>query len=565
MFKTYESDVKKKKLFFGKLSFDTLQTEPGLASLPNYANIFVSKWVTTTFNETIILPYESNGFYDGTIDWGDGKIVLNNYYNRTHIYEKPGTYQIEISGNVVGFKFNNTGSKNKIVEILNWGKLRGLNNSNLSMFYGCTNLKLNNVSDSLNLIGVNNISSMFYNCTSITTINNINNWDTSSVTDMSGIFIGATNFNQDISNWDVSKVMNMTYMFYLASSFNQNLSNWNVSACTAMNGMFFRAASFNQYLGDWNISNVSSMNYMLNQSGLNVLNYSNTLIGWASLPSIQSNVTLGASGLIYSDYAKYARNTLTAATNNWTILQDIRAPFISEWRTTQINEQIQLPYWSAGGYTGTIDWGDGTFSNNNYNSRFHTYTNPGRYVIKISGDVTGFKFSLVPYTNARQIVEIKQWGPVRGNPASNSNSEMFEKCDNLTLSEISDIINLNQITNINGMFKYCDSITQINNLENWKTDSVQQMESVFLSAFNFNQNLGSWNVSGVTSMYQILKNTGLSSQNYSDTLIGWSSLPILQSGVSLGANNLKYQNIATTARNVLTNTYLWNITDSGLV
>lgn len=536
MFKTYESDVKKKKLFFGKLSFDTLQTEPGLASLPNYANIFVSKWVTTTFNETIILPYESNGFYDGTIDWGDGKIVLNNYYNRTHIYEKPGTYQIEISGNVVGFKFNNAGSKNKIVEILNWGKLRGLNNSNLSMFYGCTNLKLNNVSDSLNLIGVNNISSMFRNCTSITTINNINNWDTSSVIYMSNIFNGITNFNQNISNWNFSKVVNMDYMFYSASSFNQDLSNWNVSALTSAVGM-------------------------LDYCGMNVLNYSNMLIGWSEIPNLQNNVTLGANQIYFSDYSSYARNYLTGATKNWTITNDLRAPFISVWKTTTINEWVELPFVVSGTYTGKIYWGDGTMSNNMYSQRLHQYSNPGIYTITISGDVKGFRFSNTGDKN--KILEIKQWGPLVG--TSNSNFEMFKGCTNLLLNQVSDIINLSGITNIRSMFQDCNSITQIKNLENWKTDSVQQMQSIFLNDINFNQNIGSWNVSGVTSMYQILKNTGLNSQNYSDTLIGWSSLPILQSGVLLGANNLKYQNIATTARNVLTNTYSWNITDSGLV
>ena len=46
--------------------------------------------------------------------------------------------------------------------------------------------------------------------------------------------------------------------------------------------------------------------------------------------------------------------------------------------------------------------------------------------------------------------------------------------------------------------------------------------------------------------------------NYNQTLIGWSSLPTLQSSVPLGANGLEYCD--ATARSVLTDTHGWTIT-----
>jgi hypothetical protein len=62
---------------------------------------------------------------------------------------------------------------------------------------------------------------------------------------------------------------------------------------------------------------------MLNNTAMNTTNYSNTLIAWASLPSIKTNVTLGASGRTYSiSTAQASRNTLTGSPNNWIITGD---------------------------------------------------------------------------------------------------------------------------------------------------------------------------------------------------------------------------------------------------
>ncbi|MBN1216190.1 MAG: DUF285 domain-containing protein, partial [Candidatus Lokiarchaeota archaeon] len=171
----------------------------------------------------------------------------------------------------------------------------------------------------------------------------IGNWDVSSVIRMDGMFSYATSFDQYIGDWNVSRVTNMYYMFSFASSFNQDISNWNISLVTDMGCMFQFATSFNQSIGNWDVSSVTDMSYMfsnahsfdqdisnwnvclvanmasmLTYTALSTTNYDKLLIGWWSLPSLQSGVTLDVGTKKYSASAATARLNIIN-TYGWTI------------------------------------------------------------------------------------------------------------------------------------------------------------------------------------------------------------------------------------------------------
>ena len=87
--------------------------------------------------------------------------------------------------------------------------------------------------------------------------------------------------------------------------------------------------------------------------------------------------------------------------------------FISTWRTTASSETVTLPYEAAGTYSGTIDWGDGTTSNNSYTDRAHTYATAGDYVISITGVTTGFRFANTG--DKTKIRSVQSWGTLMAN------------------------------------------------------------------------------------------------------------------------------------------------------
>jgi surface protein len=250
----------------------TLTPTPTLTLTPSPSFIptipFISIWRTTGSSETITLPYENTGTYNGTIDWGDGNTSVNSYANRTHTYTTPGDYIITISGDCVGFRFNDSDDKIKIIEITQWGNKFRLGNTGNAYFYGCSNLTLTGVTDTLNLTGTASLISMFGGCINITTIPHINSWDMSGVQNTALMFFN-TKFNSDISNWDMSNVDTMNLMFAINAEFNQNINGWDVSNVTNMSSMFFSATSFNQDISSWNVSGVTNMSSMFSNSPFN--------------------------------------------------------------------------------------------------------------------------------------------------------------------------------------------------------------------------------------------------------------------------------------------------------
>jgi hypothetical protein len=91
---------------------------------------------------------------------------------------------------------------------------------------------------------------------------------------------------------------------------------------TYMNSMFGGATAFNQSLGAWDISEVIDMSNMLDDSGLSVANYDATLNGWADIQQAkQSNVTLGAAGLYFSNNGSSAHSDLQCG-SGWQIIDE---------------------------------------------------------------------------------------------------------------------------------------------------------------------------------------------------------------------------------------------------
>ena len=299
-------------------------------------------------NTQFALPLVSTGTYNFVVNWGDGTsntITTWNQAQTTKTYTVIGTYNIKITGTLIGWQFNNTGDRLKLLSINSWGNLR-LGTTQGGYFYGCGNLTLTSVSDVLNLTGTTSLLDAFRSCTSLTTVNRINEWNVSAVTNMQTTFAGATAFNQNISSWNTQAVTTMNSMFSFALAFNQDIGGWNTSNVTNFSNMFNNATAFNQDIGGWNTSAVTSMNNMFNSATAfnqnigawnvsNVTNFSSFMNGktpttfsatnldaiyngWSSR-AVKPNLSITFGTAKYTSAGQAGKNILTGAPNNWSI------------------------------------------------------------------------------------------------------------------------------------------------------------------------------------------------------------------------------------------------------
>ncbi|MFZ6010985.1 MAG: BspA family leucine-rich repeat surface protein, partial [Bacteroidota bacterium] len=509
---------------------------------------FATTWTTT--DGQITIPTFSGESYDYDVFWfnqtnpgtAEGYVGgATGDYTITGL-ENGSVYRVEISRTFPRIYFNDSGDKNKILTIEQWGSIAWTSMANA--FMGCGELTLGSPGFP----------------------------DLSNVTDMSYMFANTSKMNGDLSGfqfvtWDVSSVTNMSHTFY-------------------------QAIAFNQPLIFWDISQVTDMTDMLSGSSLSTQAYDETLSGWSEKTGPESQVptgiTLGADGLTFCE-GKDARQTLIdeygwvfigdgAATDvdpvpdlyylpalsseeaitslipptakaqcgtvtvegvtdavlpitetttiTWTYTDEfnnqatqeqlvfIGRPFITRWQTFNFDDigAVQLPlnndYLEE--YNFSVDWGDGSVDETAYTAEwiydngtypFHIYSEPGTYTIAISGAFPAQNYFEVIEPDMLQSIE--QWGDIEWKSMEFAFLGAFNATNNAT-----DAPNLTNVSNLSYMFSGASSI---------------------------NANFGNWNISTITNMEGMLDNTGLSVKNYTQTLNSWATQTGISESVVLGA------------------------------
>jgi surface protein len=303
-------------------------------------------------NTKFTLPTSAGSTYNYNIDCDGGGSYdgINVKGDFTCEYSVAGSYTITIDGTFPHIYFNNSGDKEKILSVEQWGT--GVWDSMEGAFYGASNLVVND-NKKPNLSHVTNMSLMFASAISFNS--SIGDWNTSHVTDMSLMFKSATAFNQDINSWDTSNVTDMNSMFYQAFSFNQSLSHWDTSKVENMSHMFEYASIFNQNIENWNTANVKNMSYMFKSAQ----KFNQNIDNW-DLSSIED-----------MDIMFYNALDFDQDVGNWSFENNTNVTYMFKYASS-FNQDISHWDFSKLTFFATM-FADGNVSTNNYDKLLNAF------------------------------------------------------------------------------------------------------------------------------------------------------------------------------------------------
>ena len=360
-------------------------------------------------------------------------------------------------------------NKDKIIDILEFGPLQININA---AFSGCTNLKLNSVTDTPNITSPTAAAYMFDGCTSLTQINLSNNWNVSGMTTFVRMFNECTSFNSNISNWNVSNCRNFSRMFFNCYLFNNGqlpgdaspgMNNWQIPITSPQNiltvSMFEGCRAFNQTISSWNVIRVLNMSRMFFDCRL----FNSSLSNWERI----SPNTSSLSGVTNMDgMFKSAHN----------FNQDI-----GDWNLSGLTRMTEM-------------FMDAVSFNNGGSSNINNLNLPN--VNRMNGL---FSRSLSTLSAMTFNQNIGDW-----------------------------LLNANFVDDISGMFENSDAFNNggSSDINNWNISNITVIDNLFNGATSFNQNIGNWNISGLNDLNSMFRNATSFDNGGSPDINNWDTTNI---------------------------------------
>jgi surface protein len=520
------------------------------------AQAFVTTWKTDnpgpSDDFTITIPIVSEIYYNFQVSWGDNSSEVFTGFGSelivSHTYSSVGTYTVSIDGDFPRIYFNQSGDRQKILEVAEWGEIEW--QSFESAFHGCSNLQVTAL-DAPNLSNVTSLKRMFRNASLLNA--SINNWQLNTITDLSEMFLFAISFNQPLNQWDVSNVGNMSELFSSASSFNQPLNDWNVSNVTNMSALFSNAHAFNQPLDNWNVSAVTDMNGMFNFAST----FNQSINSWDVANVENMNGMFANASNFNQPLNNWNVSNLVSASNMFSQAQTFNQE-IGTWDVSNITN-MQAMFYSASSFNQPIGaWNVSNVTNMEGMFQSASSFNQPIESWNVSG-VTHFAGMFQSASSFNQPIGSWDVSSANSNPFSGL-LQMFN--DAFSFNQPLNMWNVGNVSYMRNMFRGATSFNQP--LDNWDVSNVSDMQRMFDGASAFDQSLDSWNISSCWNFAHMLSNSGMNYCNYDQTLQGWAAaLPNYNQ--TLGATGLQYTAAGAPARFQLIDTFQWTITGDALI
>ena len=290
----------------------------------------------------------------------------------------------------------------------------------------------------------------FFGCTDLTTIEGIEYLNTENVTEMSGMFCGCKALTMlDVSKFDTKNVQSMSSMFWRCHALTTlDISNFDTQNVTEMSGMFDGCSALTTiYASDKFVTTACKYDYNMFKGCTNLVGavpYDEYKIG-----KEMANYTTGYFTDIASKIAEsYA--VFDKATNTLTFKHDTKKPA----GAFELNEDNNAPGW-----------------------------------YKPNGD-----------RNNTNIIKKVVFDASFANARPTSCYKWFRGCQDLTNIEGIEYLNTENVTNMDGMFQNCKSLTTLD-LSRFDTKNVTNISHIFHGCHALTTlDISNFNTQNVTDM-----------------------------------------------------------------
>jgi surface protein len=300
-------------------------------------------------------------------------------------------------------------------------------------------------------------------------------WGDISWISFANAFNGCSNMDVTASDTPrLSGVVNLGACFVGCSSLinaNGSIGSWNTATITNMATVFNNATQFNQNLGAWNVSSVLFFSAMFQGA---------------------TNFNNGGSSDI----------------NNWSLRTTGTIDMSSMFRSTSFNQPIGN--WNTSAVTNMFAV---FFGNSSFNQDISSWN---------TSAVTNMQSLFFGATSFNQ--------PIGGwtTSAVQSMQQMFQGAT--SFNQYIGLWNTAAVTTMQFMFVSATSFNQ--DISTWNVSSVTSFGEMFSGASTFNQNLSTWSLklTGITAFDRVFRFSGMSTANYTDTIVGWANYVFNNSG-----------------------------------
>lgn len=389
---------------------------------PNPPTPMVTVWNIPADGTEVVLPLTSDGTYNCTVDWGDGTTTFGTAWDGSwarHTYAEAGTYTVKLSGSATHWSFNNTGSKDLLIEVTKLGNL-GWTNFH-GAFYGCSNLVEVRGGD---VALVTDMAYMFADAPFA--VPYTGDWDVGNVTTMAYMFYNAAAANPDVQFWDVGNVTNMELMFNAAVAANPDVTNWNMQSVTTIAGMFAGATIATPNTSNWTFVHLTNT----------ALAFSNT--DYAN-PDVSTWDMAEVTDISYMFYNAKAATPDTSAWDTGSVtdmsfafaLATLANPDVSKWLVTNVVSMSGMFYKNAVATPDTFMWRTNNLTTAAFMFQDAILANPSTYYWDMS-KVTSIAFMFSGAASANPVTS--SWVTTALQEASGAFSSMPSMTNSVSAS-----------------------------------------------------------------------------------------------------------------------------------